>query len=74
VLRLAGELRAVAWHRSDPAGDPALDLIEGIEAVSPDRWVVGVQWHPENLVGLEGPAGLAAQGLFRGYLAALEAR
>jgi len=74
VLRVAGELKPVAWHVEAPADAPRVELVEAVEAVSPDRWVVGVQWHPENLVGLEGPAGLAAQGLFRGFVAALEAR
>jgi putative glutamine amidotransferase len=72
VLRVAPGLRAVAWHRA-PLQEGA-GLIEGVEAVAPDRWVVGVQWHPENLVGLEGPAGAAALAIFQGFVRALEAR
>ena len=66
VLRVAPGLRAVAWYRDPAAGT---ELVEGIEA--PDRWVVGVQWHPENLVRLDGPTGRAALGIFRGFAAAL---
>lgn len=39
VDRLAGGLRAVGW-----SGD---GLTEGVEGTG-DRWVVGVQWHPER--------------------------
>ena len=70
VLRVAPGLRAVAWWR-DPAGS---ELVEGIEAEAADRWVVGVQWHPENLVGLASATGEAAQGIFRGFAAALAGR
>jgi putative glutamine amidotransferase len=68
VLRVAPGLRAVAWHRDSPQGP---DLVEGIEAVAEGRWVVGVQWHPENLVRLDNATGHAAQGIFRGFAAAL---
>jgi putative glutamine amidotransferase len=69
VMRLAEGLRAVAWHRQ-----PALGIVEAIEAEDPVRWVLGVQWHPENLAKLENPMGQAALGIFRGFVAALEAR
>jgi putative glutamine amidotransferase len=65
VLGVAPLLKAAAWHQG---------LVEGVEAVAPERWVVGVQWHPENLVGLEGPAGEAARAIFRGFNAALATR
>ena len=68
VLRVAPGLRAVAWYRDAHHGP---DLVEGIEAVSPDRWVVGVQWHPENLAHLRTPAGRAALGIFQGFAEAL---
>ena len=58
VLRVAPGLRAVAWHQG---------LVEGVEAVDPARWVVGVQWHPENLVREPGPVGEAALAIFRGF-------
>lgn len=70
VRRVAPGLKAVAWHRN-PAQDGE-GLVEAVEAQARDRWVVGVQWHPENLVGLEGPAGQAALGIFRGFAAALQ--
>ena len=69
VGRVAPGLRAVAWHLdTDRDGQP---LVEAVEAADPDRWVVAVQWHPENLVNLEGPAGACALGLFRGFVQAL---
>jgi len=71
VLRVGEGLTAVAWHQAGPDQEP---VIEAIEATAPDHWVVGVQWHPENLVGLEGPAGVAALAIFQGFLAALESR
>lgn len=65
VLRVAPCLRAVAWSR-EPGG---VELVEGVEADG--RWVVGVQWHPENLVRLDSATGRAALGIFRGFAAAL---
>ena len=47
VDRLAEPLRATA-HASD-------GVIEGVETASDDWWVLGVQWHPEELIGDEGP-------------------
>lgn len=64
VDRLAPGLRPVAWPLSGPA------LIEGIECEDATRWVFGVQWHPENLVGMENGAGSAARNLFSGFAAA----
>jgi putative glutamine amidotransferase len=66
VLRVAPCLRAVAWCR-EPGGP---ELVEAIEAEG--RWVVGVQWHPENLVELDTATGRAALGIFRGFAAALQ--
>jgi len=71
VLQVAPGLRAVAWFRQGPQGP---DLVEGVEAEAPDRWVVGVQWHPENLVQLENATGRAALGIFEGFAAALAGR
>lgn len=66
VKRLAPGLKAVAWdlNTRHPETGP---LIEGIEAEDENRWVLGVQWHPENLVGLEGEAGEAARRLFGSF-------
>ncbi len=43
IDRLAETLRATAH-----AGD---GIIEGVETASDDWWVLGVQWHPEELIG-----------------------
>jgi len=43
VDRVAEPLRATA-HASD-------GIIEGVETASDDWWVLGVQWHPEELIG-----------------------
>jgi putative glutamine amidotransferase len=71
VLRLAPDLKAVAWHRGGPDGP---ELVEGIEAKDSGRWAVGVQWHPENLVRLENATGQAARGIFQGFAEALLGR
>lgn len=70
VKRVAPALAAVGWHldTGHPVSGP---LIEAIEATDPTRWVFGVQWHPENLVGLRGPAGDAARDLFAAFVKAL---
>jgi putative glutamine amidotransferase len=68
VLKVAPGLRAVAWYKDPQRG---ANLVEGVEAEDPGRWVVGVQWHPENLVRLDTPTGQAALSLFRGFAAAL---
>jgi putative glutamine amidotransferase len=39
VKAIGGNLKAVAWS--------ADGVVEGIEDVRPDRFVLGVQWHPE---------------------------
>ena len=65
VLRVAPGLRAVAWQG---------ELVEAVEADDPERWVVGVQWHPENLVRLPGGTGDAARGIFQGFAEALAGR
>lgn len=70
VKRVAPPLTAVGWHL-DTAHPDTGPLIEAVEAVDPSRWVFGVQWHPENLVGLKGPAGDAARDLFAAFVKAL---
>jgi len=71
VLQVAPCLRPVAWYR-DPDRD--LELVEGVEATDPDRFVVGVQWHPENLVAMGNGTGSAARGIYRGFVKALGGR
>ncbi len=61
VDRLAPGLTATAW-----ADD---DVIEAVELVG-DRWVVGVQWHPESL-WQDGPPSFT---LFEGLVAAARAQ
>lgn len=69
VKAVAPPLAAVGWHLDTvhPITGP---LIEAIEATDPGRWVFGVQWHPENLVNLKGPAGDAARDLFAAFVRA----
>lgn len=64
---VAPGLAAVGWHldTTHPASGP---LIEAIEAVDPTRWVFGIQWHPESLIRLKGPAGDAARDLFVAFV------
>lgn len=65
VNRLAPGFRAVAW---------ALDQRGIIEAIEPEdrtRWVLGVQWHPENLVQRTDAAGEAARRLFVSFATAV---
>ncbi|HEY6698557.1 MAG TPA: gamma-glutamyl-gamma-aminobutyrate hydrolase family protein [Acidimicrobiales bacterium] len=45
VEKLGDDLEAVAW-----ADD---GVIEGIELADDDRWVIGVQWHPEDTAGTD---------------------
>jgi putative glutamine amidotransferase len=71
VKKLGKGLKAVAFHPQTL--DHGQALIEGLEAEAPDRWVVGVQWHPENLVALHDAAGDSARGLFNGFVQAAEA-
>ncbi len=59
IRRLAPGLRAVAWA---PDG-----VIEGIEHTDPDRWVLGVQWHPEWM-----PDDAAQRRLFVAFVHAAE--
>jgi putative glutamine amidotransferase len=63
VDRIAPGFLAVAWHLETLHQEEP--LIEAIEAE--DGLALGVQWHPENLVGLEGEAGRAARALFRHF-------
>ncbi|BDU68691.1 gamma-glutamyl-gamma-aminobutyrate hydrolase [Geothrix oryzae] len=67
VRRVAPPLVAVGWHLDTVHADTG-PLVEAVEAVDPGRWVFGVQWHPENLVGLKGPAGDAARDLFTAFV------
>jgi putative glutamine amidotransferase len=55
-------LRAVAWA---PDG-----IIEGVEMTGDDRFVLGVQWHPEELVGHD----RAARNLFAAVVDAARRR
>jgi putative glutamine amidotransferase len=68
VLSVAPCLRAVAWFHDHELG---VELVEGVEAAD-GRWVVGVQWHPENLVRMANGTGRAALGIFRGFARALD--
>lgn len=72
VRRLASSLRASAWDPATSDGDGP--MVEGIEAEDPARWAVGVQWHPENLVDRDDPAGAAARALFAGFLRSVRSR
>lgn len=69
VRRVAPGLVAAGWHldTTHPESGP---LIEAVEAIDPARWIFGVQWHPENLVGLKGPAGDVARELFAAFVQA----
>jgi len=69
VKRVAPPLVAVGWHLDTvhPITGP---IIEAVEAADSARWVFGVQWHPENLVTLKGPAGDAARDLFSAFVQA----
>jgi gamma-glutamyl-gamma-aminobutyrate hydrolase PuuD len=69
---VAPGLKAVAWHR-DTLRDGA-PLVEALEAEDASRWVVAVQWHPENLVAMHHPAAASALGIFRGFAEALQER
>lgn len=73
VKRVAPPLVAVGWHL-DTAHSENGPLVEALEAADPGRWVFGVQWHPENLIGLKGPAGDAARDLFNAFVQAATAR
>ena len=48
IKRLGRELTAVAWAPDQ--------IVEGAELDDPGRFVLGVQWHPEELVGHSEPA------------------
>jgi putative glutamine amidotransferase len=67
VKRVAPGLLAVGWHL-DTVHPTTGPLVEALEAADPSRWVFGVQWHPENLVSLLGPAGDAARALFAAFV------
>jgi len=53
INRLGRGLRDVAWAPDS--------IVEGVELVDDSRFVVGVQWHPEELVGHD----RTARNLFR---------
>jgi putative glutamine amidotransferase len=44
---------------------PEDGVIEGVERIDTDRWVVGVQWHPERMAG-----DAFAERLFEGFVGA----
>jgi putative glutamine amidotransferase len=69
VKRVAPPLAAVGWHLDTTHPDTG-PIIEAVEATDPNRWTFGVQWHPENLVDLKGPAGDAARDLFAAFIRA----
>ena len=71
VKRVAPGLVAVGWHL-DTIHPETGPLIEAVEAADPAHWVFGVQWHPENLIGLKGPAGDAARDLFAAFVKAIK--
>ena len=71
VKRVAPGLIPVGWHLDTVHPDSG-PLVEAVEAADPDRWVFGVQWHPENLIGLKGPAGDAARDLFAAFVKAIK--
>ncbi|MGH7386091.1 MAG: gamma-glutamyl-gamma-aminobutyrate hydrolase family protein [Candidatus Rokuibacteriota bacterium] len=48
IDRLGRGLTAVAWAPDQ--------LVEGVELADPARFVLGVQWHPEEMVGHSEPA------------------
>jgi len=62
VNRLGRDLRDVAWAPDN--------VIEAIEHADRRRFVVGVQWHPEELVGHD----QAARGLFAAVVDAARGR
>ncbi len=62
IKRLGEGLREVAWA---PDG-----VIEGVEMPGDDRFVLGVQWHPEELVGHD----QAARNLFAAIVDAARRR
>jgi putative glutamine amidotransferase len=62
VKTLGRGLRSVAWA---PDG-----IVEGLELADGDRFVVGVQWHPEELVAHDP----AARGLFAALVGAARGR
>jgi putative glutamine amidotransferase len=62
IDRLGAGLREVAWA---PDG-----VIEGVEMPGDDRFVLGVQWHPEELVGHD----QAARNLFAAIVDAARRR
>jgi putative glutamine amidotransferase len=70
VAARAPALKAVAWH--DETRFNGRPLVEAVEVADPARWVLGVQWHPENLVALEGDGGKAARDLFRAFASQLK--
>ena len=73
VKRVAPGLMPVGWHLDTTHPDTG-PLIEALEAADPNRWVFGVQWHPENFVALKGPAGDAARDLFLAFVRRLQTR
>ena len=72
VDQVAPGFRAAAWHlETSLEGAP---LVEAIEACDPDRWALGVQWHPEEMVDLDGAAGQDSRLIFQAFVAAAARR
>ena len=70
AVKKTGEgLVVSAFDEDHPVGDQP--MIEGVEWEDTSRFIVGVQWHPENLTGQEGIPGEAARNLFKGFLDAI---
>lgn len=70
--RLAPGLRACALDPGTRKGEEV--LVEALEALDPRRWVIGVQWHPEDLAGRDDPAGAASRSLFSAFAGRLGPR
>ncbi len=69
AVRVPGDGLVAVAHDPDTRMPEGL-LVEAIEALDPSRWVVGVQWHPENLVHRIDAAGVAAFRLFAHFVRA----
>jgi len=69
VHRLAPGLRASAVYPNTAKGEEI--LVEAVEASDLGRWVLGVQWHPEDLTERGDAAGEAARRLFEAFVARL---
>ncbi|MCE1228632.1 MAG: gamma-glutamyl-gamma-aminobutyrate hydrolase family protein [Firmicutes bacterium] len=73
VGRVAPCLKAVGWELGTVHAETG-PLVEAVEAEDSDRWVFGVQWHPEGLVTLPNEAGRLARRLFEAFAQAVGTR